>query len=144
MEARKTLFDLLAGAGLLYAAVCVYELGNYVAMYALGFSPTISFGGGLLPVGVSAVVSNAQALVFAKPVQIALSVSLMLGAFFLARSHGLNVTKTVALGMASVYLASCYWEVLSAMGSIGYGLHVLFFTILAIGAQFGLSRALKA
>jgi hypothetical protein len=139
---KRKLLDVSVCAALLYAAVWIYELGNYVALSALGSQATIAFSG-ILPIGVSASVLNSSLLMLAKPAQIALSTSAMLGLFFLVRSMRLQLSSSLTIMTISIYLASAYWELLSSVGSISYGTHLAIFFALAMGAQVGLSAIFK-
>lgn len=135
---RRQLLDVSAGVALLYAAVWIYELGNYIVLCAFGSQASLVLSG-ILPVGVSASVPDTSLLTFAKPAQIALSTLVMLALLSLARSTKLQFSSSVATVMISIYLASAYWELLSSLGSLSYGVHVAIFSTLAIGAQIGLS-----
>jgi hypothetical protein len=139
---KKRLLDLSVGAALLYVGVWIYELGNLVALSAVGSQASLAFYG-VLPIGVSASISHANLLMFAKPAQIALSTLAMLGLFSLVRSMKLQLSSSVAITVVSIYLASAYWELLSSVGAISYDAHLAIFTTLAIGAQVGLSSVFK-
>jgi hypothetical protein len=139
---KKQLLDLSVGAALLYVAVWIYELGNLVALSAVGSQASLAFSG-ILPIGVSASIANANLLMLAKPAQIALSTLAMFGLFSLVRSKKLQISSNVAITVISIYLASAYWELLSSVGAISYEAHLAIFTALAIGAQFGLSSLFK-
>jgi hypothetical protein len=140
---RRQLVDVSVGVAILYAAVWIYELGNLVALSAVGSQASLVFSG-ILPIGVSASVPHTNLLMFAKPAQIALSTLTMLALFSLVRSMKLQFSLNVTLTMASIYLASAYWELLSSVGTISYEAHLAIFATLAIGAQVGLSSLFKA
>jgi hypothetical protein len=129
------------GVALLYAAVWVYELGNYVTLSAVGAQASFILSG-VLPIGVSASVPDDKLLMLAKPAQIALSTLVMVGIFSLVRSKKLEFSSTIAATTISVFLASAYWELLSSLGSISYEAHLLIFAGLAIGAQVLFSERL--
>ena len=139
---KRHLLDLAIGAALLYVGVWIYELGNLVALSAIGSQASLVFSG-LLPIGVSASLPDTNLLVFAKPAQIALSTLAMLGLFYLVRSMRLQLSSSVTITVVSIYLASAYWELLSSVGAISYEAHLAIFTTLAIGAQVGLSSLFK-
>jgi hypothetical protein len=139
---RRQLLDVSAGVALLYGAVWIYELGNYAALSVVGSQAALVFSG-ILPIGVSASVPDANLLIFAKPAQIALSTLAMLGLFLLVRRTQLRFSSNVAVTTISIYLASAYWELLSSLGSISYEAHLVIFSALAIGAQVGLSSFFK-
>lgn len=139
---RRLLGDGALAVLLVYAGVWVYEGLNYAVLLASGVQPTMVFSG-VVPVGVAGSVSGSAALAFAKPVQIALSSALMLWMFRRARAGGLVVSSTVSLATLSIYLASAYWELLPSLGYLSYETHMVVFTLLAIGAQLGLSTIFK-
>jgi hypothetical protein len=139
---KKLLLDISICAALLYVGVWIYELGNLVALSAVGSQASLMFSG-ILPIGVSASIPNTSLLAFAKPAQIALSTLAMLGLFSLVRSMKLQLSSSVTIAVASIYLASAYWELLSSVGSISYEAHLAIFTTLAIGTQVGLSSLFK-
>jgi hypothetical protein len=144
LDISKTrLLDVFVGALLLYVAVWIYELGNLAVLSSVGSQASLVFSG-FLPIGVSASVSDTNLLLLAKPAQIALSSLAMLGLFFLVRSMKLRISSNVAITATSIYLASAYWELLSSVGAISYEVHLAIFTILAIGAQIGLSNVFRA
>jgi hypothetical protein len=140
---KRLLIDLSVAIAMLYAAVCIYEMANYVVFSSVGSQASLVFSG-VLPIGVCASVQDAGLLMFAKPAQVALSTVAMLGLFFLTRSQGFRLSSLVALTTVSIYLASSYWELLSFVGLISYEGHLAIFSLLAIGAQLGLSRFFKA
>jgi len=143
LDLSKTrLLDVSIGAFLLYAAVWIYELGNLAALSSVGSQASLIFSG-ILPIGVSASVPDTNLLMFAKPVQIALSTLAMLGLFFIVRSMKLQISSNVTITVISIFLASAYWELLSSVGAISYEAHLAIFTALAIGAQVGLSGLFK-
>ena len=139
---KKQLLDLSIGAALLYLGVWIYELGNLLALSAFGSQASLVFSG-ILPIGVSASVSDTSLLVLAKPAQIALSTLAMFGLFSLVRSMKLQISSNVTITVISIFLASAYWELLSSVGAISYEAHLAIFTTLAIGAQVGLSSLFK-
>ena len=139
---KKQLLDLSIGAALLYLGVWIYELGNLLALSAFGSQASLVFSG-ILPIGVSASVSDTSLLVLAKPAQIALSTLAMFGLFSLVRSMKLQISSNVTITVISIFLASAYWELLSSVGAISYEAHLAIFTALAIGAQVGLSGLFK-
>ena len=136
---KKHLLDISIGAALLYVGVWIYELGNLVALSAVGSQASLVFSG-ILPIGVSASLPDTNLLVLAKPAQIVLSTLAMLGLFFLVRSMKLQLSSTVTITLAGIYLASAYWELLSSVGAISYEAHLAIFATLAVGAQVGLSK----
>lgn len=139
---RRLVLDIPVAIFMLYAGVCIYELGNYIALSAVGSQASLVFSG-VLPIGVSASISNSGLLVLAKPAQIGLSTLAMVGLFFLVRSKGLRASSYVGLTTISIYLASAYWELLPTLGGFSYETHLAIFSALAIGAQFGLSSRLE-
>jgi hypothetical protein len=139
---KRQLLDVSAGALLVYLAVWIYELANLASFSMVGSQTSLVFSG-VAPVGVSASAPGGNILLFVKPVQIALSTTAMLGAFYLVRSMKLQLCSSLAITTISIYLASAYWELLSSVGSLSYESHVAIFTMLAIGAQVGLSNRLK-
>jgi len=139
----RNLLDAATGACLLYVAVCVYELGNYVALSLLGSQVSLSTWW-IIPLGVSATVQASPLLPVAKALQVAITLAFSLGVFHLARSRPFPLTRTMALATASIYLASSYWEMLSLVGQLSYEVHLVVFTALAIATQQGLARFLRA
>ncbi|MGD0318400.1 MAG: hypothetical protein ABSB56_01730 [Nitrososphaerales archaeon] len=108
----RIVLDLSLAGLLLYIGVWVYELANWASLTLLGFQSTLSLSG-LLPSGVSAVSTIQGDLVFAKPLQIALSVGTVLPLLFLLRRYNLPATKLTIIGTASAYCATAFWEALS-------------------------------
>jgi hypothetical protein len=139
---KRQLLDVSACAFLVYAAVWIYELANFASFSMVGSQTSLVFST-IAPIGVSASVTGGNLLLFVKPVQIALSTMAMLGVFYLVRSMKLRLSSSLAVTMISIYLASAYWELLSSVGSLSYESHVVIFSMLAIGAQVGLSNRLK-
>lgn len=139
---RRQLLDVSAGAFLVYAAVWIYELANFASFSMVGSQASMVFSA-VAPIGVSASVPGGNALLFVKPIQIALSTVSMLGIFYLVRSMKLRLSSSVAVTLVSIYLASAYWELLSSVGAISYEAHLAIFSVLAIGSQVGLSSLFK-
>lgn len=137
---KSLLLDAVVGLVLVYAGVCIYEGANLVALAALGAQPTL-ITQGILPVGVSASVSQSSHLVLAKPLQIALSAAAMLAVFRATRSVG-QFSRTLALTTLSIYLASAYWELFSSVGPASYEAHLAIFVVIAVATQFGLTGLL--
>jgi len=134
--------DVLVCSLLAYVSVWIYELGNYLVLSASGADVSMAFLGAL-PIGVSAVTSNPQGMVLAKPLQVLITGSAMLAVLLFLRSRSLPISTTLASATFSVYLASSYWEILSLVGSSSYFVHLAGFTLLALAAQTGISRALR-
>ena len=127
---------------MVYFAVWIYELGNYVVLSTVATQASISFLG-ILPIGVSAVTSDQQLLPFAKPLQVLICSSIMFLMLRAVRSKSLPISTMLATATLSIYLASSYWEVLSLVGPISYEVHMTIFTSLALATQLGLSRFFK-
>ncbi|MGP8056028.1 MAG: hypothetical protein ACLP9K_00260 [Nitrososphaerales archaeon] len=108
----RIVLDLSLAGILLYIGVWVYELANWASLTLLGFRSTLSLSG-LLPSGVSAVSTVQGDLVFAKPLQIVMSVGTVLPLLFLLRRYNLPATKFTIIGTASAYCATAFWEALS-------------------------------
>lgn len=140
---KRLLADVSLCAFLLYAGFWVYEGLNYALLSILGSQASLILSGAL-PVGVSASVPDSGAFVLAKPAQVALSALAMFAVFRAVRGRGLPGASTVSLTMVSVYIASVYWELLSAVGPLSYEAHMAIFTALAIGSQLGLSTLFKS
>jgi hypothetical protein len=108
----RIVLDLSLAGLLLCVGVWVYELANWASLTLLGFQSTLSLSG-LLPSGVSAVSTVQGDLVFAKPLQIAVSVGIVLPLLFLLRKYNLPATKLIIIGTASAYCSTAFWEALS-------------------------------
>src|SRR5205807_4893597 len=104
---------------MVYFAIWIYQLGNFIVLCSVATHASISFAG-ILPVGVSAVTSGQQLLPFAKPLQIVFSSGIMYVLLRALRSKSLPISTTLATATLSIYLASSYWEVLSFVGPISY------------------------
>ena len=142
---RRNVLDLGATVALLYVSVWVYELGNYVAMAATGFDVSLLIFG-VMPVGVVGVLSGPDGLGMTKPLQVALTASLMSVLYLRLRGSKLPLTTLTSLATIGVYSASMYWELLSALNSIPIIVHEGLFTaisFLIIGAIMKLERAPK-
>jgi len=127
---------------MVYVAVWIYELGNFIVLSTVATQASIAFVG-ILPIGVSAVTSNQQLLPFAKPLQVLICSAIMFLMLRAVRSKSLPISTTLATATLSIYLASSYWEVLSLVGPIPYEVHMGIFTSLALATQLGLSRFFK-
>jgi hypothetical protein len=108
----RIVLDLSLAGSLLYVGVWVYEFANWASLTLLGFQPTLSLSG-LFPAGVLGVSTVQGDLVFAKPLQIALSVCTVLPLLFLLRRYNLPATKLTIVGTASAYCSTALWEALS-------------------------------
>jgi hypothetical protein len=139
---RRRILDICIGSTLVYFAICIYELGNFVVLSTVATQASISFVG-ILPIGVSAVTSDQQLLPLAKPLQVLVCSGLMFMILRAVRSKSLPVSTILATATLSIYLASSYWEVLSLVGPISYEVHMGIFTSLALATQLGLSRLFK-
>lgn len=142
MSGSRKVVDACVGAAIVYLAVWIYEVSNFVVLSAAGTQASMAFVG-ILPVGVSAVNPDTQLLALAKPLQVLICGAVMLGALYSVRSKGLPISTLVASASLSIYLASSYWEMLSLVGSSSYLVHMGGFTLLALAAQMAISRALR-
>lgn len=139
---KRRLLDISVCAALLYAAVWIYELANYLSLLMVASQTSLVFSS-IVPIGVSGSISGGSMLMLVKPAQIALATVAMLALFWMVRSMKLRLSSSVAMTMISVYLASAYWELLSSIGPLSYEVHLVIFSALAIGAQLGLSSRFK-
>jgi hypothetical protein len=142
LSASRKILDICIGASMVYLAIWIYELGNFIVLSTVATQASIAFVG-ILPVGVTAVASDQQVLPFAKPLQVLICSGVMFMMLRTVRSKSLPISTTLATATLSIYLASSYWEVLSLVGPISYDLHMGIFTSLALATQLGLSRFLK-
>jgi hypothetical protein len=124
---------------MVYLAIWIYELGNFIVLSTVATQASIAFIG-IVPVGVSAVTSDQQLLPLAKPLQVMFCSGIMYLMLRAVRSRSLPISTTLATATLSIYLASSYWEVLSFVGPTSYWIHLGIFTSLALATQFGLSR----
>jgi hypothetical protein len=139
LSASRKILDVCIGSALVYFAIWIYELGNFIVLSSVATQASISFVG-ILPIGVSAVTSDQQLLPFAKPLQVVICSGIMFMILRAIRSKSLPISTTLATATLSIYLASSYWEVLSLVGPTSYFIHLGIFTSLALATQLGLSR----
>ena len=137
---RRAVVDASLALGLLYLAVWIYEVGNFLAFYVSGFNPSLTTAG-VLPVGVSAMVSGTSQLALVKPLQVLFSASMAAAVYWFLRGRGMVFSQMAAVSMVGIFLASFYWEALSVASFIPIGVHVAIFTSLALGLQYGLVKA---
>jgi hypothetical protein len=142
MNWSRRVVDVCVAAALVYSSIWIYELSNLVVLSADGTQASMAFAG-VVPVGVTAVNPDAGLLAIAKPLQVIICGAVMFGLLYSIRSKGLPISSVLASATLSVYLASSYWEMLSLVGSSSYFVHLGGFTLLALGTQMGLSRALR-
>jgi hypothetical protein len=135
----RKIVDFCVGSAMVYLAIWVYELGNFIVLSSVATQASISFLG-ILPIGVSAVTSDQQLLPLAKPLQVLVCSGIMYMMLRAIRSRSLPFSTLLATATLSIYLASAYWEVLSLVGPISYWIHLVIFTSLALATQLGLSR----
>jgi len=108
----RIILDLLLAGLLLYIGVWVYELVNWASLTLVGFQSTLSLSG-FFPSGVLGVSAAQGDLALTKPIQIAMSVSIVLPLLFLLRGYDLPATKLTIIGTVSAYFATVFWEALS-------------------------------
>jgi len=106
------LVDLTLAVLLLYLGVWVYELANLASLNLVGFHSTLSLSG-VLPSGVLGLSNFQGGIVAAKPLQVMMSVGVLLPLLRLTRNHDLPATELAVIGMISAYFATAFWEDLS-------------------------------
>lgn len=117
--------DLLVSVGVPFLGLWLYELSNWVVLALQGYAVTFSMAG-WLPVGVAAVTSGGVSLV-TKAVQVVIASSLILPLCVVFAKKKLMAAKTLAVSTVGVYIASAYWEILSAPGALPMPLHTFVF-----------------
>ena len=140
----KTLADLLLSMAALYSSFWIYELANYFSLVMIGANASL-ITLGVLPIGTTGI--SAQPghvpLVLAKVVQVAISALPM---FFLAmgaRAKGLTLLQGSSTCLLSLFLASFYWEWLSQITEMSYGLHEILYAAVAIAVQLAITIAMR-
>ena len=142
MAVVRKIIDICIGLAMVYFAIWLYELSNFLVLSSVATQASISIVG-ILPIGVSAVAANGQLLLLAKPLQVLICAGIMYLMMRAIRSKSLPISTTLASATLSIYLASSYWEVLSLVGPTSYLIHLGIFTSLALATQMGLSRFSK-
>jgi len=122
---RLLAVDLLAAGGIPFLGIWLYELSNWIVLAPQGYAVTFSMAG-WLPVGV-AVVSSGGVSLLTKALQMVIATSLVLPLCFLFSRKGLVVARTLAVSTVGVYIASAYWEMLSALEAQSMALHTFVF-----------------
>ena len=115
----------MASAGVPFLGLWVYELSNWIVLAPQGLSVTFSMAG-WLPVGVAAVSSGGVSLL-SKGLQVVIATSLLLPLCVLLSKKKLVTAKTLAVSTLGIYLASAYWEMLSALDTIPMAYHTFVF-----------------
>lgn len=139
---HSALVDLLAAGGLLYCASWIYELGNLVTLSLFASQATLVMVGPV-PIAVTAVSAGTSVPLLVKPLQVGLTSGAMFALFWAVRARKLPISEAVSITMVAIFLASGYWEMLSLLSSLSYGIHLAIFSALALGARVGLSRIFR-
>ena len=122
---RRLAADLAASAAVPFLAIWVYEVANWIAMACQGYPATLTVSG-WLPIGVSAV-SSAGVSPWTKALQVVLAISFLVPLGSLFGRARLSVSKALVVSTAGVFIASSYWEMLSAANPVPATLHTVMF-----------------
>lgn len=131
---KRLAADLAASAALPFLAIWLYEGANWLAVEGQGYPVTLTVSG-WLPLGVS-VVSSGGISPLTKALQVVLAVSFLVPFGLLFGKAGLSVSKTLLVSMAGVFIASGYWEMLSAANTIPATVHTIIFAASASAMSF--------
>ncbi|MEM0117506.1 MAG: hypothetical protein QXV32_03590 [Conexivisphaerales archaeon] len=135
--------DLIIMLLFITGSVFVYELSNYLTFIAFGLTPTVSWSS-LLPSGVAASGSCGSCITLLKPVQVILSMLLISPTYLAIRRFDTRLAKFCMLGVASIYLASIYWEALSFLASVPVSVHQLLFVAATSATMMVLVRTIQS
>ena len=109
---KRLALDLAAATAVPFLSIWAYEGANWIAMSIQGYPVSLTVSGGL-PLGVAAVTSGGISIL-TKGLQVALAISLLVPFGLMFGKMKLFVSRTLVVSMAGVFIASSYWEMLSA------------------------------
>jgi hypothetical protein len=118
---KLLIVDLAASTAVLFGAVWIYEISNWISLGLQGYPASISIAGAL-PLGVVSV-SPVGPSPLTKGLQVAIAVGLLLPALIGFARARLLVAEAFVLSTAGVYLASFYWEMLSVLTVLPIAVH---------------------
>lgn len=107
---------------MLYFSVWVYEIANWVSLTVSGARAEILMAG-ILPSGVVGLPAGGTEFGGAKVLQIAICVGAAFVALILTRISDLPLTRVTIVSIASIYITSAYWEMLSLTAFVPILLH---------------------
>jgi hypothetical protein len=145
-ELRKmaSLIDVITSILALYLSVWVYEIGNWVSLTVSGAKATILMAG-ILPGGVVGIPAGGTDFGGAKVLQIAICVGAAFVALMLIRMGDLPLTRVTIISIASLYITSTYWEMLSLTAFVPILLHESIYVGLSVATSMvllaGVGRA---
>jgi hypothetical protein len=117
-----------------FIAIWLYEGANWISVACQGYSTAFNVSG-WLPLGVGAV-SSGGISPLTKVLQVILAVSFLVPFASLFRRTKLLVSRTLVVSMAGVFIASSYWELLSATNTLPMAVHTIIFVASAGATSF--------
>ncbi len=131
------MLDAAGSVAILYASIWIYELSNYLALSLSGAHAFLVMQGSI-PVGVMAASNGGNFLV--KPTQVLISTSILLAILLTMKGRRSPLSRLTTIGMASVFVASFYWEALDLLGVVPVAVHEAIFVTLICCIMYILSR----